>query len=304
MISQPTVTGTVLSIDRCSMHDGPGIRTTVFLKGCPLTCLWCHNPESQAFKPELFFLHDRCRQCGACAAACEHGVHSIVDGEHRIDRSRCVQCGRCVEACPNGALEIKGRTMTVEAVMAEVERDRAYFQASGGGMTLSGGEPTSQIRFCRALLEAAHTRGIHTCLETSAYTPGDRLVDLARHVDLFLIDWKETDPERHEQYTGVEQPRIRENLLALDAVGAKVLLRCPIVPGLNDRPDHLAGIARMAEQLRHVVGVEVMPYHPMGASKARSIGRTYPLPDVDFADAAAADRWREAIAAETAKPVT
>jgi glycyl-radical enzyme activating protein len=299
-----SVTGTILSIERCSLHDGPGIRTTVFFKGCPLACLWCHNPESQAFAPELCFLGERCLLCGACVGACEHGGHEVRDGEHRVDRTECETCGRCVEACSYGALEIKGRQASVASVMEEVERDRAYYEASGGGLTLSGGEPTAQFDFCLALLDAARDTGIHTCVETCAYAPQDRLLQLAPRVDLFLIDWKETDPKRHRKYTGVAPERIRENILALDHAGAEIRLRCPIIPGLNDRPDHFAGIAQLAEELEHVCGVEIMPYHPMGASKSRNIGRTYPLPDIDFADPAEADTWRAAIAEKTTVPVS
>lgn len=296
--------GRILSIERCSMHDGPGIRTTVFFKGCPLRCLWCHNPESQAFEPELYYLRERCRFCAACVAACRHSVHAVAEGEHELDRERCAVCGRCVEACPAQALEIKGSQWSVAEIMSEVEKDRAYYDSSGGGLTVSGGEPTSQYDFCRALLAQARTAGIHTCLETCAATSARRLTELARLVDLWLIDWKETDPALHERYTGVDNARIRENILSLDAAGAEILLRCPIVPGLNDREDHLAGIAELAGQMRNIRGIEVMAYHPMGASKSRAIGRTYPLEGVDYPEAAEVDRWRAAIAAGTDAPVS
>lgn len=293
------ITGTVLAIERCSLHDGPGIRSTVFLKGCPLSCLWCHNPESQCFHSELSFLDERCRRCGICVTTCTQGVHRIIDGVHHLDREACLRCGACVEACPHQALELKGRSMSVAMVLEEVGKDRAYYAASQGGMTISGGEPTAQYDFCRALLQAAQTEGIHCCLETSAYAPQQRLLDLCDLVDLFLIDWKESDPQLHRRWTGVAQQPIAENLLALDAAGARMLLRCPIVPGLNDRDDHFSGIAALANRLNHVVGIEIMPYHPLGASKARSIGRDYPLLDLDFASREQADAWRRRLAQES-----
>lgn len=285
------------------MHDGPGVRTTVFLKGCPLRCLWCHNPESQAFGPELWFLGERCTGCGACVGACDRGVHERTDGTHAIVRARCAACGRCVQACPSGALEIKGSTRSVADVLAEVERDRAYYEASGGGLTVSGGEPTAQFEFTLALVAAAGEAGIHTCIETCAHAPPERLATLAEHVELFLIDWKETDAAEHRKHTGVGNETIRENILALDRGGASILLRCPIVPGLNDRPDHFAGIAALAGTLRNVRGVEVMPYHPLGASKSRNLGVDYPLADVGFPEPEQVDRWRAEIARRTAVPV-
>lgn len=286
------------------MHDGPGVRTTVFLKGCPLHCLWCHNPESRAFGRELWFLRERCTACGTCADACRRGAHVLTAGDgHAVDRSRCTACGQCVQACPSGALEIKGRPLGVDEVIAEIERDRAYYEASGGGMTVSGGEPTAQSAFTLALVAAARRGGIHTCVETCAHSPRERLVELAGHVDLFLIDWKETDPARHRRYTGVDNEAIRQNILALDRGGAEILLRCPIVPSLNDRADHFVGIAALASELRNVRGIEVMPYHPLGASKSRNLGVDYPLEDVGFAQADQVDHWRAQIAARTSVPV-
>lgn len=297
-------TGLVLSIERASFHDGPGIRTTVFLKGCPLSCSWCHNPESQASRPELAHLHETCTSCGSCVDACPRSCHSIVNGRHQLDRSACIACGACVEACPQGALEVKGRRMTVAEVMAVVVRDRTYYASSGGGLTISGGEPTAQPGFCRALLTAARTAGIHTCLETSACAAPAMLRELASLVDLFLIDCKESDPERHLRYTGVTLERVRAGTRAVAEAGAAIRLRCPIVPGLNDREDHLAGIAAFAASLPGLQGIEVMPYHPLGASKARAVGRDYPLPDLPFAEAAEADAWRQRIAAHGLIPVS
>ena len=297
------VTGLVLSIERGSLHDGPGIRTAVFLKGCPLTCPWCHNPESQAFRPELAAFAERCAACGACVAACPRGAPSVGADGHRIARDRCVACGACVAVCPHGALAIKGAVRRVADVMAVVVRDRPYYEASGGGLTLSGGEPAAQPAFCRALLEAARAERIQACLETSAATGADALLALAPLVDLFLVDWKESDPERHRRWTGMAQERVRDALRALAESGAAIRLRCPIVPGWNDREDHFAGIAALAASLPGLRGIEVMPYHALGASKSRRIGRDYPLPDVPGADAAQADAWRAALAARCAVPV-
>ncbi|MFP4580227.1 MAG: glycyl-radical enzyme activating protein [Candidatus Sumerlaeia bacterium] len=298
-----SASGLILSIDRCSMHDGPGIRTTVFLKGCPLHCLWCHNPESQDFQPEIFFVSERCRLCGGCVPVCEPAGHAIEDGVHTIDRSNCSMCGACVAACPAGALEIKGRSVTVDEVMAEVLEDRDYYETSGGGMTLSGGEPMAQFDFSMALLESAREAGVHTVVETSAFAPRKRMMAISERVDLFLIDWKESDPERHREFTGVDQKTICENIEALDRAGAKILLRCPIIPDLNDRPDHFAGIAALSESMRNIQGIEIMPYHPLGASKSRSIGKTYPLPDTDFAKPERVQQWKSTIARKTTTPL-
>lgn len=297
-------TGLVFAIERCSLHDGPGIRTTVFLKGCPLHCLWCHNPESISPRPELYFLHERCTRCGACAAVCPTACHDLSGGAHAIDRERCTACGRCTEQCPTGALEIKGRTLGVEEVLAEVIRDRDYYRESGGGLTLSGGEPMLQYEFSRELLSAAAEQGLHTCVETSGYASAERLPAIVPVVSLFLVDWKETDPARHRQWTGVNNEPIRENIKALDAAGASILLRCPVVPGHNDRPDHFQGIAELANELTHVTGIEIMPYHPMGRGKSSRIGKDYALPDSTFTEEETVQRWRELIKAETAVSVT
>ena len=296
-------TGLVLAIERCSLHDGPGIRTTVFLKGCPLRCQWCHNPESQAGRPELYFLHERCSACGACAQACPSGCHAIEQGLHRIDRSACDACGACVRACPQAALEIKGERLSVAQVMADVVKDRAFFDGSGGGLTISGGEPLAQASFTRALLQAAKTAGIHTCIETSGFGQRERLLELLPLTDLFLFDWKQSDRDAHQRQVGVAQHRIHDNLIALSEAGAHIRLRCPVIPGINDRDSHFQTIARLANDLAGIEAVEVMPYHPMGRAKSERIGSHWQLPDLAFVDETQAASWRTAIAAHTALPV-
>jgi pyruvate formate lyase activating enzyme len=266
------VVGCVFDIQRFCIHDGPGIRTTVFLKGCPLRCVWCHNPEGIAPQPELSFMPDRCIGCGACARACRHGAHEFADGLHIPRRERCVVCGACAQECAPQALEVVGREQTVEEVLREVLSDRPFYETSGGGMTLSGGEPTLQIDFAVALLAQARAAGVHTCVETCCHCSWERLEQMLPLVDLFLIDVKETDSARHRAWTGAPNEPILENIRRLDAAGAPMLLRCPLVPGLNDREDHWRAIARLARGLKHVRGVEVMPYHALGESKRARFG--------------------------------
>jgi pyruvate formate lyase activating enzyme len=283
--------GIVFDIQRCSLHDGPGIRTTVFLKGCPLACLWCHNPESIAFEPQIAFDAAACAHCGACAAACEQGAHRIVDGAHRMDHARCTACGACVAACPNKALARIGERMTVAEVMAEVARDVDYYAASGGGLTVSGGEPMAQAAFTRALLAAARARGIHTCIETNGFAARARYAAVLPYVDLVLFDYKATGEARHAALTGAGQATILANLAFLHDAGAQIVLRCPLVPGVNDEPAHLTAIAELAARYPNLVKVEVMAYHDLGRDKGARIGRPWQLEDVPSADEERRARW-------------
>jgi pyruvate formate lyase activating enzyme len=264
-----TIQGTIFEIQRFSIHDGPGIRTTVFLKGCPLNCAWCHNPEGISARPHLSFVPEKCIGCGYCFRACPKVAHSWQDGRHVLDREVCVACGTCAAECYAGGLELVGRSITVGEALDEVLRDEPFYQTSGGGMTLSGGEPLYQIEFSEALLDAAKQAGLHCCVETSGCAPYERL---RPSTDLFLYDIKESDPERHRQYTGAGVEQILDNLRILHARGARLRLRCPIVPGYNDRPDHFEGIAALARSLPGLDGVEVMPYHSFGDSKLDRMG--------------------------------
>jgi len=291
------MTGTVLSIERCSLHDGPGLRTTVFLKGCPLSCLWCHNPESLSFKPELYFFNEKCIGCGTCQTICAN--HVIYEGTLTTSRKDCSICGKCVSACPNAAFEIKGCIMSAQDVIGEVLKDVRYYESSGGGLTISGGEPLAQFEFTLELLRLAKENGIHTCVETSGHAATDRLLALVPYVDLFLYDFKESDDDNHKKFAGVSYSLIMDNLHALNNAGAKIILRCPIIPACNERLEHFSAIAATANALCNITEINIMPYHPMGASKAARIGREYTMPDMEFPTDTQIDGWIQAVSRET-----
>lgn len=286
-------TGRIFDIQRFSIHDGPGIRTNVFLKGCPLRCKWCHNPEGLEIHPDLSYNADRCIGCGACAAACPYGCHTIGEQGHSFDRSRCVVCGKCCEVCYTDALERLGREVTVREVLDEVLKDRPFYETSGGGMTLSGGEPLYQPRFAAALLAGAKEEGLHVCIETSGFCSEETLRSVMEHVDIFLFDIKETDPVRHEEFTGVSNEVILRNLQLLDDAGKSVVLRCPVIPGFNARDEHFRQVALLADSLRHVLRVELEPYHPLGISKSERIGRQSGCDNRSFMSAGEASRYRD-----------
>jgi len=265
------MTGRIFDIQRFCIHDGPGIRTTVFLKGCALRCKWCSNPESQGAGPLLAFTAERCVGCGACAVACKAGAIR-TDARTQLDRRCCTLCGECVTACQSAALEVIGRDVTVHEVISTVLRDRDYYEASGGGVTLSGGEPLFQPTFAEALLRAAKAQGIHCCIETAGFAEWRDIERIMPFVDLFLYDYKETDRRLHQEFTGQPPDRILANLRALHSAGANIVVRCPMIPRHNARKAHLDGIAALAHQLPHLKGVEVLPYHRLGSAKLARFG--------------------------------
>ncbi len=269
--------GIVFDIQKFCVNDGPGIRTTVFLKGCTINCAWCHNPESKAFKPQLSFKEDKCVFCGACEAVCPHQVHSVSEGVHTINYDLCQACGKCVEACPTGALSIFGKKMSVDQVIKEVEKDKPFYEQSKGGMTLSGGEPLAQPKFALALAKSAQSSGISVAIESSLAVSPQIVMDIAPYVDWFLIDYKLTDPNDFNQYIQGDPTLILNNLALLDEMQAKIILRCPIIPGINDVDEHFKKIAQLALTHSSINHVEVLPYHPMGKSKAKSIGALYTI---------------------------
>lgn len=266
--------GKIFNIQRYCTHDGPGIRTTVFIKGCPLRCAWCHNPESHSFQDEINYSERQCLHCGACMAVCAERCHKIIGDKHVFERKNCTHCKKCVQVCPS-ALETVGKDVMAEEVIAEVLEDRIFFKENGG-ITLSGGEPLSQAKFSLALLRAAKSQGITTCMETSGYAPYETIEKLMPYADIFLYDYKLTDSKLHKKYTGVDNKLILDNLKKIDKNGAKTILRCPIIPGVNDTDGHFKGISDVANSLKNVVRVEIEPAHTIGEAKYAEMGYAPP----------------------------
>lgn len=273
-------TGRIFNIQRFSIHDGPGIRTTVFFKGCPLHCLWCGNPESIRPEPSLSYVREKCIACGACLDRCpERALAADGEGKPRLDRDRCTACGKCAEVCDAKSLEVVGRQMTVAEVMAVVLRDADYYSASGGGLTLSGGEPLMQDEFALSLLSEAKAAGLHLCVETSGLAAWQVFQRLAPVVDLWLYDFKETDPRLRQKFTGFWNSEILANLRRLHGAGAKILIRCPMVPQYNARTEHLDGIVALAHELPNIQGVELLAYYDLWRAKLKRFGLTTELPE-------------------------
>ncbi|MCP4664343.1 MAG: glycyl-radical enzyme activating protein [bacterium] len=277
--SPVTLTGTVFNIMRYSVHDGPGLRTTVFLKGCPLSCRWCHNPESQSPNREIVFRENRCIACRECMAVCP--AHAITaPGGMPTAEDGCIDCGACLDACPTEARDAIGREVTVPEVMAEILKDLPFYEESGGGATFSGGEPLAQPEFLAALLRGCREQGIHTAIDTSGAAAFPIIDTIRSLVDLFLYDLKIMDDGRHERETGVSNGVILANLRKLCEAGHAVRVRVPIIPGLTDDPDNLRQLGAFVASLPTPPPIELLPYHAAGMEKYRLLHRPDGLPPI------------------------
>ncbi len=286
-----TPTGMIFDIQRASLHDGPGIRTAVFLKGCPLRCAWCHNPESQSNTFDISFRSESCALCGTCVHTCSRGAHKFVEGIHVFDRSLCDHCGECTDTCLYEALKLAGQVQTVDQIMATVLRDRLFYEQSGGGLTITGGEPMLQIDFTLALLQAARAEGIPTCLDTCGWASQHAFAQVLPYVDLFLFDYKASDPAAHKKLTGVSNELILSNLDFLARQSASIRLRCPLIPGVNDTPEHLEGIVRLHRRYPGLEGIDLMAYHNAGNAKYERYGLENPIPDLKTTEDATKQAW-------------
>ncbi|HJO83517.1 MAG: glycyl-radical enzyme activating protein [SAR202 cluster bacterium] len=280
-----TATGLVFDIKRYAVHDGPGIRTTVFLKGCPLRCVWCHNPEAIAHGPEVFFYPDRCIACGSCVEACPTGAQILAEGGQRtFDRAGCDLSQQCVEACNSNALMLAGNQTTVAEVMNEVREDATFYSVTGGGVTLSGGEPLLQIDFATALLKACKAEGFHTSLDSCGQVPWSFYERALPYVDLVLYDLKHIHDDDHKDATGVTNERIIQNLRKLHDRGTPVEIRMLIVPTINDSREQIGEAAELLAGMDNITAVRLLAYHSMAVSKYTSLAKDSTMPEVETPD--------------------
>ncbi|MFC1760660.1 glycyl-radical enzyme activating protein [Planctomycetota bacterium] len=272
------VRGTVFDIKRFAVHDGPGIRTSVFLKGCALSCLWCHNPEGIAPEIELWYNEGRCIRCERCVAVCPHQAlqaHPDEGSFIRIDRQRCQGNHACCEVCPSGALQMAGREMRVKDVMTEIQKDRLFYEMSDGGVTLTGGEPLQQSAFCLAILQASKERNINTAMETCLYASQDVLESVVPYVDHFLVDIKLWDGQSHHHYTGKDNALILENFRFLARQHTQIVVRIPLIENITDTPGNLKAIEEFVRSVNPGIPIEKLTYNPLTPSKYRKLGRAF-----------------------------
>jgi len=293
--------GTVFNLQKCSIHDGPGIRTLVFLKGCPLKCIWCSNPESQKTGAEIASFPTRCIGCQACRENCP--AQAIVqDGSgYRIDAGRCINCLECAGHCYANSKQVVGKEMSAAEVMAEVMKDRAFYKHSGGGVTFSGGEPLMQPEFLLELLRECRRLGVNTAMETSAHGRFDTLREAARYLDTLYIDIKHMDPHLHHELTGASNALILDNVRKLDQEHEQFVVRIPIIPGCNDGCGQIESTARFCLELESVSALELLPYHKFGEHKYSSLNRDYPLKGLDAPSGQRMAEVRDAVAGIAAK---
>lgn len=272
----------IFNKQKYNMYDGPGVRSLIFFKGCPLRCKWCSNPEGLERKYQIMLKPASCVSCGACVPVCPVGIHSISkEGEHIIDRSiDCLGCGKCVEACMTSALKVAGEQQTISELLEYVEEDRAFYEQSGGGVTLGGGEVTSQPEAAINLLMACKQSGLNTAIETCGYTKKETILKFAEFVDLFLFDMKHIDPDRHLELTGVRNEMILENLQELLKKRHNVKIRMPMLKGINDSEAEIRGVVDFLmpyKDYKNFKGIDLLPYHKLGVNKYNQLGMDYPI---------------------------
>ncbi len=282
--SELQITGFVFDIKKYAIHDGPGIRTTVFFKGCPLQCQWCQNPESWKREPELGFRTGRCVRCGQCAEVCTRQAITFTEDQSSTDANKCNLCGECVDACMAGAREIIGRQMTVGQVMTEVEKDVVFYDQSGGGVTFSGGEPLMQPEFLLALLNQCQTQGIHTAVDTSCCAEPQILERVGEKTNLFLCDLKHMDSDIHKRFTGVENNLILDNIKRLSEAGKEIIIRIPVIPGFNDDQTNIEATGKFAASLPGVSGIDILPYNRGGREKSARLSAGFKLMQTETPD--------------------
>ena len=287
------MTGEIFSIERFSIHDGPGVRTSIFFKGCSLHCIWCHNPESHEKGHVLQYLERECVGCFACVSACPVNAHSFIKGRHLIEREKCTGCGMCSMACPGDALKIWGKTYRCEEIMQVILKDAPYY-GSDGGVTLSGGEPLLQPEFAAELLRHCKELGFGTCVETAGCVSQEAFYKVLEDTDLFLYDYKLDTQEQMNRYTGGSLKKVLGNLQLIMEHKKRVVLRCPIIPGINDTQEHALAIAALADNFS-IEDIEIMPYHGYGEDKWRQVGKKYALSGLPNMSKETAVLYREKI---------
>lgn len=267
----------IFDIKKYAIHDGPGIRTTVFFKGCPLNCWWCHNPEGLDISAQVIYRKDRCIGCGECINVCPEGAITLSSSGVITDQSKCVHCGTCAETCPAKARELVGRVVTVDHIVGEIKKDILFYDESGGGVTFSGGEPLMQPDFLLGLLDACGKLDIHRTVDTTGYADAELVLRVADRTELFLYDLKHMDSEKHRRYTGVPNEQILSNLESLAKHGANIDIRIPIIPGINSDDENIDRTGAFVSSLPGVRDINILAYHSAAQSKYRNLGLEYPL---------------------------